>query len=419
MLILQSLIFITGYLLIAFEDLIKLNKTATALITGVLCWLCCLNLIEINTLNQLLSHHLSSISEIIFFLLSAMVIVELIDAHDGFGLIAQKIKTNNIVYLIVLISLLTFFISAIIDNLTTAIVMVSLIRKLIKDRSTQLYLSTLIIIVSNAGGAWSPMGDVTTTMLWIKGQISALGIIKAIFIPSLISIIPPFFWIVYKIKNRKIEFIHFSENENTTKFERNTMLIAGLSVFLFVPIFKNLSHLPPYLGMILGLGIIWFISEILHHQKDTEEREKFSASYALSRIDSSSILFFLGILLAVSALEASHVLSIAANSINQNIKSPLQIATILGLISAVLDNVPLVAAAMSMFDLSLYNQDHPFWLLLAFSAGTGGSILIIGSAAGVAVMGLMKIEFIWYLKNISLPTLIGYLLGVLAFVYFN
>jgi Na+/H+ antiporter NhaD/arsenite permease-like protein len=334
-------------------------------------------------------------------------------------LIAQKIKTQNIVYFVLIISLLSFFISAIIDNLTTAIVMVSLVRKILKNQKTLLLIASLIVIASNAGGAWSPLGDVTTTMLWIKGQISAIGIIKSVFIPSVVSLAIPMFWILFKVKQNPFEFEENNLQSKTTPFERNSMLIAGLSVFIFVPIFKNLTHLPPYMGMLLGLGILWLISEMLHHQKDTDEREQFSASYALSRIDSSSILFFLGILLAVSALETSQVLNKTASLVNHQISSPLIIATLFGLISAVLDNVPLVAATISMFSLTDFPLDNPFWLLLAYAAGTGGSILIIGSAAGVAVMGMVKIEFMWYLKNISLPTLIGYLMGIFIFILLN
>ena len=416
----QLCIFVVGYLLISLENYIKINKTATSLLIGVACWLCCTIELPQETIESLLSEHLSSIAEVLFFLLSAMVIVELIDIHEGFGIIANQIKASNFTALAIIICLLTFFGSAILDNLTTAIVMVSLLRKIVKEAKALILLSCLVIIASNAGGAWSPIGDVTTTMLWIEERITAVGIIQSLIIPSLVSLAIPLFWIISNLK--KLPFRLNNEPINsikTTLVERNAMLFIGMSIFILVPIFKYFTHFPPYMGMLFGLGIVWLLSEILHYRKDLEDREVFSAANALSRIDSSSILFFLGILLAISSLEATGVLKAIALALNQQTNSPTIVAIIFGLMSAVLDNVPLVAAAIGMYDLQNYPQDSDFWKLIAFCAGTGGSILIIGSAAGVAVMGMVKIEFGWYLRKISLATLLGYFSGIFVYLLLN
>jgi Na+/H+ antiporter NhaD/arsenite permease-like protein len=413
------IIFTLGYLAITLEQTIKINKSATALMTAVLCW----TLIISNASNkeliiEQLSHHLSSISEIVFFLLGAMTIVEIIDAHDGFQNITEHIKTNHKTKLIWLISLITFFLSAVLDNLTSTIVMMSILNKIIEDKKTKWLLLGLVIISSNAGGAFSPIGDVTTTMLWIGGQISPLNIMKQTFLASLVCMVVPTLIINYMIKG-KIELranVENSLNFNTHSFERNLIFYAGIGCILFVPLFKTLTHLPPYMGMFLSLGIIWILTELIHNKKHVNEKGILSVSHALRKIDTPSILFFFGILLSISSLEVVGVLPQMASTLNSSIGNLNLVAICIGLLSAVFDNVPLVAALQSMYSLNDYPQDHYFWELLAFTAGTGGSCLIIGSAAGVAVMGIEKIDFFWYLKKISWIALIGFMAGVATFL---
>jgi Na+/H+ antiporter NhaD/arsenite permease-like protein len=413
------LIFTLGYLAITLEQTIKINKSATALMTAVLCW----TLIISNASNkeliiEQLSHHLSSISEIVFFLLGAMTIVEIIDAHDGFQNITERIKTNHKTKLIWLIAVITFFLSAVLDNLTSTIVMMSILNKLIEDKKTKWLLLGLVIISSNAGGAFSPIGDVTTTMLWIGGQISPLNIMKQTFLASLVCMVVPTFIINYMIKG-KIELranVENSLNFNTNSFERNLIFYVGIGCLLFVPLFKTLTNLPPYMGMFLSLGIIWTLTELIHNKKHVNEKGILSVSHALRKIDTPSILFFFGILLSIASLEVVGVLPQMASTLNSSIGNLNLVAICIGLLSAVFDNVPLVAALQSMYSLNDYPQDHYFWELLAFTAGTGGSCLIIGSAAGVAVMGIEKIDFFWYLKKISWIALIGFMAGVATFL---
>ena len=413
------IVFVLGYLTITLEHTIKINKTATALITAVLCW----TLIISSASNkeiiiEQLSHHLSSISEIVFFLLGAMTIVEIIDAHDGFQNITESIKTTNKTKLIWLISVITFFLSAVLDNLTTTIVMISILNKLIEDKKTKWLLLGLVIIASNAGGAWSPIGDVTTTMLWIGGQISPLNIIKQTFLASLVSMVIPTLIINYMIKGN-IELKPNVENNlnfNKNSFERNLIFYLGISCLLFVPIFKTITHLPPYMGMLLSLGIIWTITELIHNKKHDNEKGILSVSHALRKIDTPSILFFFGILMSISSLEVIGILPQMASTLNNSVGDINVVAICIGLLSAVFDNVPLVAALQSMYSLNDFPKDHYFWELLAFTAGTGGSCLIIGSAAGVAVMGIEKIDFFWYLKKMSWIALIGFIAGVSTFL---
>jgi NhaD family Na+/H+ antiporter len=421
--ILLILIFIIGYLAIALEHPIKINKTATALLTGVLCWtVYIISDNEPDTVLGELSHHLASVSEILFFLLGAMTIVELIDAHQGFKLITDRITSRNKVTLLWLIALITFFLSAILDNLTTAIVMVSVLRKLIKEPESRKLFAGVVIIAANAGGAWSPIGDVTTTMLWIGGQITPINIMKTVFIPSLISLIIPLIYLTFKLKGsvkRETEQEDSTEevHELVIKTQNSViMLLTGIGTLLFVPIFKTITHLPPYMGILFGLGIVWVVSEILHSGKDEEERQPFTVAHALSKIDTSSILFFLGILVAIGALESTHLLSGLAHWMDETIGNQDIIVVVIGLASAVIDNVPLVAASMGMYDLNTFPADSKIWEFMAYCAGTGGSILIIGSAAGVAVMGMEKIDFLWYLRKISFTALIGYFAGVIAYL---
>ena len=416
-----TIIFIVGYLAIAFEHPIKINKTASALLVGTICWtVYAMSGAESHAIQENLSHHLSSIAEILFFLLGAMTIVELIDAHQGFKIITDQISSKKSVTLLWTIALLAFFLSAVLDNLTTAIVMVSLLRKIISEADQRKFFAGIVIIAANAGGAWSPIGDVTTTMLWIGGQITPLHIMRNLFIPSLVSLVIPLIYLSYKMRGQVIDNQSIEENDfiETTAKERNTMFFVGLGTLLFVPIFKTVTHLPPYMGMMLGLGIVWVVGEILHSKKDEEDRQPFTASHALSKIDSSSILFFLGILLAIGCLESTGLLQSLAMSMNNTIGNQDLIIILIGLASAIVDNVPLVAATMGMYELSSFPTDHKIWEFLAYCAGTGGSILIIGSAAGVAVMGMEKIDFLWYLKRISLLALLGYFAGAGIYLLF-
>ena len=403
------IVFILGYLAITLEHPLKINKTATALVTGVLVWT--LYAISKGDATEL-GHHLASTSEILFFLLGAMTLVELVDAHQGFYFVSRLIKTEKVIKLLWIVGLITFFMSAVLDNLTTSIVMVTLLRKLISNKETRTYFVGIVVIAANAGGAWSPIGDVTTTMLWIGGQISATGIIQSLLLPSLVALLVPLLVASFVLKNQAIGQPEASAALSSTE-ERDgkIMLFAGAGSLIGVPIFKTLTHLPPYMGILLALGLVWILSELLHSEKDEAAKKHLSVGYALTKIDTSSILFFLGILLAIGGLESFgylHALSdqLAASLGNQNL-----IVTSIGLASAVVDNVPLVAATMGMYTLTDFPMDHEMWEYLAFCAGTGGSILIIGSAAGVAVMGMEKIEFGWYLKKIGFLALLGYFAG--------
>jgi Na+/H+ antiporter NhaD/arsenite permease-like protein len=347
-----------------------------------------------------------------------MTIVELIDAHDGFQNIAEAIKTTHKTKLVWLIALITFFLSAVLDNLTTTIVMISILNKLIQDKKVKWLLLGLVIIASNAGGAWSPIGDVTTTMLWIGGQITPFNIVKQVFLASLVSMALPTLIVHYLIKGPITlkPVIENNLNFNSSAFERNLIFYVGIGCLLFVPIFKTFTHLPPYMGMLLCLGIIWVVTELLHKKKADDEKGVLSVNHAIRKIDTPSILFFFGILMSIASLEYVGVLPEMAAYLNSSIGNINLVAIAIGLLSAVFDNVPLVAALQSMYSLEQYPQDHYFWELLAYTAGTGGSCLIIGSAAGVAVMGIEKIDFFWYLKKVSWIALIGFLAGAAVFL---
>lgn len=414
-------LFIIGYVLITLEHAITINKTATALITGVVCWtVYALMDGQPETVGHHLGEHLANTAEILFFLLGAMTVVELIDAHDGFTLITDRIASRNIRTLLWIISLLAFFLSALLDNLTTAIVMVSVTRKLVRNTEQRQLMAGMIIIASNAGGAWSPIGDVTTTMLWIGGQITTMHIMQWLILPSLVSMLLPLVILTRAQPNVQIKTASQGISRPyvtpTARRDRRTMLAVGLGGMVFVPIFKTVTHLPPYMGMMLVLGVIWVVSELIHSDKDEAERQKFTAAYALSRIDAPSILFFLGILLAVGALEATGILRNLSEVLSQRIGNLDVIVLLIGIVSAIVDNVPILAATMGMYDLQTYPVDDKLWAFLAYCAGTGGSILIIGSAAGVAVMGMEKMAFGWYLRKISWLALIGYVAGALVYL---
>jgi Na+/H+ antiporter NhaD/arsenite permease-like protein len=416
MAILVIVIFVLGYLAIAFEHPLKLNKAASALLTGVFCWTAyMLSGVEKDEAVNQLMHHLGNIASILFFLLGAMTIVELIDSHNGFSLITDQIKTRSKVKLLWIITILTFFISSVLDNLTTAIVMTSLTAKILSHKEDRLWFAGMIIIAANAGGAFSPLGDVTTTMLWIGGQISAINIILQLFIPSILVCLVPLLFLSPRFKNEEFEFKKQEENKGDKRDSR-IILIAGLSLLLFVPVFKMVTHLPPFMGILLALGLLWILVAVLSERKPPEQKFKLSVTHALERIDTPSILFFLGILLAVSALESFHILKLLATFLDETLGNNYVIATALGLLSAIVDNVPLVAASQGMYDLTSFPTDHYFWELIALTTGTGGSVIIIGSAAGVAAMGIEKIDFMWYLKNISWLALAGFLAGIGFFI---
>lgn len=412
------IIFVVGYLAITLEHTIHINKTATALLTGVLCWaVYALYSSETHLVGEQLSHHLGDIAEIVFFLLGAMTIVELVDAHDGFAIITQKIKTDNIKHLMWLVALLTFFMSAVLDNLTTAIVMVSLLRKILVSSETRKIMVGLVVIAANAGGAWSPLGDVTTTMLWIGKQVSAMGVITQLIIPSIVSLVVPLIYLHFTIKPKGNLFSNRVDNAlSLPTAERNLMFAVGLGALIFVPIFKTVTHLPPYMGMLLGLGFVWFVSELIHKNKDDETKSKYSAVHALRKIDTPSILFFLGILVAIAALESTEQLHHFAEWMNQTLGNQDLIVFVIGIASSIIDNVPLVAASMGMYDLQTFPTDSKLWEFMAYCAGTGGSMLIIGSAAGVAVMGMEKIDFMWYFKKITFVAFLGYVAGALVYL---
>lgn len=418
--ILLVIVFILGYLAIAFEHPLKINKTAPALLIGSLMWSiwAVSDFGMVKEINSELNHELADVAQILFFLMGAMTIVELIDAHQGFKIITNRIKTTNARKLLWIISIITFFLSALLDNLTTAIVMVSLLRKLVHDREQRLYYVGIVVIAANAGGAWSPIGDVTTTMLWIGGQISSVNIMKTLIIPSLVCLVIPVFVIGFKMKGEvKRDAYDYEKAANEEKVKGSlTVLLFGVGALIFVPVFKTFTHLPPYLGMLLGLAVVWVVSELLHIDKTEEEKKPYSAIHALSRIDVSSVLFFLGILLGIGVLRGTGVLRELAVWMDGTIGNQDLIAFSIGLLSAVVDNVPIVAATMKMYPIAEFPMDAKLWEFIAYAAGTGGSCLIIGSAAGVAVMGMEKIDFIWYLKKISWLALLGYIAGALAYL---
>lgn len=439
------LIFVIGYLSITLEHPLKLDKTVPALIMAALIWAVLavgfhsgwFGVIDTheNVFNFLtggehaehgfentLLHHLGKTAEILMFLIGAMTIVEIIDLHRGFEILKSAVNTKSKKRLLWIIGILAFILSAIIDNLTATIVLVTLLRKLIQKREERLWFAAMVVIAANAGGAWSPIGDVTTTMLWIAKNVSAMGLIKTLVIPSIVCFIVPFVVATYlKPFQGEIE-VDTEEDVIAEKLlSSKTMLFLGLGMIVSVPIFKTVTHLPPYLGMMLALGVVWLVSEYIHPEEDftAERKHLYSAHKALSRIEISSILFFFGILMAVAGLE-SLVYGVAENGdavgtlrylaevLQAAIPNQDVVIILLGVLSAIIDNVPLVAASMGMYEAPI---DSFLWHFIAYSAGTGGSMLIIGSAAGVAAMGMEKIDFIWYLKKVAWLAMIGFLAG--------
>jgi len=413
------LIFIIGYALIAFEHSVKINKAAIALVTGVLCWTIYIFLsTDTHLVNEQLTGHLGELSGILFFLLGAMTIVELIDAHDGFDIITSRIKQTDKRKLLWIVAFITFFLSAILDNLTTTIVIVSLLRKLVHKQEDRLFFTGIVVIAANAGGAWSPIGDVTTTMLWIGGQITTVNIILKLIIPSLVCLIVPLLVLSIRFKGQidRPKTDNLKTDKAFSKKHQTIVFVSGVLILILVPVFKTITHLPPYMGMLIGLGILWIITEIMHGAKEEKYKHSLSVAYALRKIDTPSILFFLGILISIAALQSSGILLGLANWLTHTLANENIIVLSLGFLSSIVDNVPLVAAAQGMYDLTQYPTDHYFWEFLAYCVGTGGSALIIGSAAGVAAMGIEKITFFWYIKKISFLAVIGYLAGALVYI---
>ncbi len=455
MFILMVVVFVLGYVAIALEHPLKVDKAASALIIGTLTWVVYIlggdQILEmgfstawesfknlhhsIGDIHEMIHefivedqiiYHLGDIGEILFFLLGAMTIVEVVDQHSGFKVITDKIKTTNKVKLLWVLSILTFFMSALLDNLTTTIVMVALLRKLIDDKQTRWLFASMVVLAANAGGAWSPIGDVTTIMLWIGGQVTTLRIIEGVILPSLVCMVVPLGILSFTMKgNVTRPDLSNEEAEVTTPKEQMLFLILGVAGLLFVPIFKTTTHLPPYMGMLLSLGILWAISELIHKNKPAEIKDKLRVTAVLRKIDTPTVLFFLGILSAVAALQSAGQLNLLAKFLDENLGNIYLIDMAIGVLSSIVDNVPLVAGAMGMYPIAdpgttgymaNFVQDGAFWEFLAYTAGTGGSMLIIGSAAGVAAMGLEKIDFIWYMKKITWLAAIGYVSG--AAVYY-
>jgi Na+/H+ antiporter NhaD/arsenite permease-like protein len=480
MFIIMVVLFLLGYLAIALEHPLKIEKAASALLLGSILWaLYALfseqvlalgfspswaemkmmaheivndivpvmnpdhyatspfrETVEISDhanafVREELAHHLVDIAEILFFLFGAMTIVEVVDQHQGFKVITDRINTKSKVRLLWVLGFITFFMSAVLDNLTTTIVMIALLRKLIADKPTRWLFASMIVLAANAGGAWSPIGDVTTIMLWIGGQITTVNIIVKVILPSLVNMIVPLAILSFMVSGEiRRPDASCQTADITTPFEKGFMLILGVSMLLFVPVFKTITHLPPYVGMLFGLGVLWMVSEIMHRNKEEELKKKLTIYNIVKKVDTPTIFFFLGILSAVAALQSAGHLSLLAGWLDEKLGDIYLINLAIGAISAVVDNVPLVAGAMGMYDVvtpdmlrmaadpayaSFFVQDGLFWEFLAYCAGTGGSMLIIGSAAGVAAMGLERIDFIWYMKKISWLALVGYLAGAAVY----
>jgi len=425
MYLLIIIVFVLGYATIALEHPLRIDKAASALLTAVIVWTLLivggqsiLSGIEEPTLlvEESLMHHLGEISGILFFLLGAMTLVELVDVHGGFDIITSKITTLNKTRLLWILCFVTFFMSAALDNLTTSIIMAALLRKLIHNKKDLWTFAGMVILAANAGGAWSPIGDVTTIMLWIGGQVTATNIVMRLILPSMMCLLVPLILISFKVKGSLSPIEKVENNEVIPEWEKKTVMYFGIGSLLFVPIFKTVTHLPPFMGILLGLSVLWVITEIIHRRKPSDIKKSYSIVGVLQKIDTPSILFFLGILLAVAALQVAGHLNQLATILDNEIGNIWIINTLVGVFSSIVDNVPLVAGAIGMYGLDVYAQNHIFWELLAYCAGTGGSILIIGSAAGVAMMGILKIDFIWYLKNIAIYAFSGYIAGILTFL---
>ena len=412
-------IFILGYACIALEAFTKVNKAAVALLMCVLCWTayCLMPGHDLSTLPE----GLGETAETLFFLMGAMTIVEIVDANGGFNFVRDTMKTRSKRKLLWRVAFMTFFLSAILDNLTTSIVMIMVLRKLIQQPKERLVFASLVIIAANSGGAFSPIGDVTTIMLWIKGMVSTGGVITELLLPSLVSMVVPALLLSLQLKGKfdKSQNLPVQDVSSFTKRQRQVVFCFGVGGLMFVPVFKTLTHLPPYMGILLVLGLLWTITELFNRRFDESDPMAKRVTQLLSRIDMSTILFFLGILMAVLCLKQVGVLNAVGDGLNVAFNgNPYLITGIIGVLSSIVDNVPLVAACMNMYDVvpdTIYATDGAFWQLLAYCAGVGGSMLIIGSAAGVVVMGLEKITFGWYMKHISWLVFVGYVCGILVY----
>ena len=419
-----AVIFVLGYFAIALEHTIKVNKTASALFLGTLLWLAWFKVSgDVHHTSEQLFETFGELAQILFFLMGAMTIVAIIDANDGFSAITSRIKTNNLRVLVWIIAWLTFFLSSVLDNLTTTIVMMTLTRKLISDSKNRLYMAGIIIIAANAGGSWSPIGDVTTTMLWIGGQISALSIIKGLLLPSTTCLLVPLIFFTLFMSGRLNYSEHQVSKDAPPPFERNILLISGLGGLLMVPVIKTLFHVPPYIAMLFVLGILWTIVELLRHRHELHEHnvpDRLNIHHVIREVDTPSVLFFAGILLAVGVLSATGQLAALAKTLEVTFGDIRIITVMIGFLSAVVDNVPLVAATMGMYSIELFLQGHLMWEFIAYCAGTGGSVLVIGSAAGVAAMGIDKnLSFGWYLRKITPLAVLGYLAGAMVYLMIN
>ncbi|MBR5653293.1 MAG: sodium:proton antiporter NhaD [Prevotella sp.] len=426
------IVFIVGYLCIALESVTKVNKAAIALLMCVGCW----TLLMLapgsfypdipadgvmHKIAEVIEHHLGDAAGTLFFLMGAMTIVEIVDSNGGFNFVRDVMKTRSKRKLMWRMAFMTFFLSAILDNLTTSIVMIMVLRKLVQERKDRMIYAALVIIAANSGGAFSPIGDVTTIMLWIKGVITTQGVITEIFIPSLISMLVPAFILQYQLKGKfdKSQNLPPAEVSQFTKKQRNIIFWLGVGGLVFVPIFKTLTHLPPFMGILLVLGVLWTVTEIFHYNTDEDDTMAKRVSDLLSRIDLSTIMFFLGILMAVAVLQEIGVLTALGEGLNTAFSGNYYVINgIIGVLSSIVDNVPLVAGCMGMYPVEASGAmavDGIFWQLLAYCAGVGGSMLIIGSAAGVVVMGLEKISFGWYMKKITWIVFVGYIAGMLSY----
>lgn len=413
-------IFVAAYLAIALEHPLGINKSASALFGAGLLWtVYALSGHDHSAVIHELDQSVAAAAQIIFFLMGAMIIVEVIDAHDGFEIITSQIRTNRLTVLLWQVGLVTFFLSAVLDNLTTTIVMLSLVRKLLSERKDRLIFAANIVIAANAGGAWSPIGDVTTTMLWIGGQITSLAILQGLFLASFVNLLVPLALMTRQLRGQTFRVSVDAEpvtSSPAAAFERKLVFSLGIGILTLVPAFKAVTGLPPFMGILFGLGLLWVTSEIVHRHKDQDAKQRLTLVNALTRIDLSAVMFFLGILLAVATLEHAGLLAALAKWLDQVVGRQDIIVLLLGLLSAVVDNVPLVAASMGMYSLAQYPPDSFLWHFIAYCAGTGGSILIIGSAAGVAAMGIERIDFFWYVRRISLLALIGYGAGAAVYI---
>lgn len=425
-------IFVLGYACIALEHKINVNKAATALVMFGLIWT--IYALHSGDVTSSLIEHLGSTCETLVFLIGAMTIVEIIDSYGGFNVITKYVTTNNKFKLLWIVAIMTFFISAVLDNMTTTIIVIMMLRKIIDEPKERMFFASIVVIAANSGGAWSPIGDVTTIMLWMRGNASAMGLMSYLIVPSLVSLLIPVFLISRKFKNSTPLVMSSVEKNNSVVGVSNRLsamvLVIGVLCLVSVPIFKSLTGLPPYLGVMFSLGILWVFTEIVcDYKKNFYEESKFRVVQILRRIDMATILFFLGILMSVAGLQSMGVLKSVANFLDTNVHEVFSITTVIGMLSSVVDNVPLVAACMGMYPivdvaelatavdpqyLQFFTVDGLFWILLAYCAGVGGSLLIIGSAAGVVAMGLEKLDFMWYMKNVTLNAFLGYLAGVLV-----